>query len=58
MTTVSVPNNIEILNAFCRRYDLVFVEFGRVRSEDIYWFVDFNNQRRYYSMAEIRDKLE
>jgi len=57
MTTVPAQNTVETLNTFCRRYDLVFMEIGYAESEDVYWFVDFNNQKRCYSMPEIQDKL-
>lgn len=49
--------SVSDLNAFCRRYDLVFVEMGRVKDAEVYWFVDYNNERRYYSAAEIASKL-
>jgi len=49
--------SISILNAFCRRFDLIFVELGRVQGNEVYWFVDFNNRRRYYTAPEIQDKL-
>jgi hypothetical protein len=51
--TVSIPD----LNAFCRKYDLVFMEEGRVRGDPVYWFVDFDNRKRYYTAAEIESKL-
>lgn len=50
--------SIPTLNAFCRKYDLVFVEMGCVKGEEVYWFIDFNNERRYYSAAEIADKMK
>jgi hypothetical protein len=49
--------SISILNAFCRKFDLVFVELGRVQGNEVYWFVDYNNRRRYYTAPEIQDKL-
>ena len=49
--------SIPTLNAFCRKYDLVFVEEGRVNGQEVYWFIDHQNQRRYYSASEIKDKL-
>jgi hypothetical protein len=49
--------SIERLNAFCRKYDLVFKEMGRVKGEEVYWFIDFENNARYYSAAEITDKM-
>ena len=48
---------ITSLNAFCRRYDLIFVEMGRVKGEDVYWFIDFNNRRCFYSAPEIKNKI-
>lgn len=52
-----MSTTIQTLNAFCRKYDLVFVETGRMNGTDVYWFLDFNNERRYYSFAEIESKL-
>ena len=49
--------SISTLNSFCRMYDLVFVELGRVDGNDVYWFIDFENQRRYYTAAEISEKV-
>ena len=49
---------VPVLNCFCRRYDLVFVEEGQVHEEPVYWFIDFDNQRRYYTDMEINDKLK
>lgn len=45
------------LNAFCRRFDMIFVEMGRVCGCDVYWFIDFQNDRRYYSYQEIESKM-
>jgi hypothetical protein len=45
------------LNAFCRRYDLIFVEEGMDKGIPVYWFIDFQNERRFYSAAEINDKM-
>jgi len=50
---MSIPQ----INAFCRRYDLVFVEMGQVEGDKVYWFVDYNNDKRYYTAPEISDKL-
>jgi hypothetical protein len=49
---------IPTLNAFCRKYDLIFVETGRVHGDEVYWFIDFNNRRCYYSRHEIETRLE
>jgi len=49
--------NVTQLNAFCRRFDMIFVEMGSIDGEDVYWFVDFNNERRYYSGTEIESKM-
>jgi len=46
------------LNAFCRRYDLIFVEYGRKNGEETYRFVDFNNEKRYYTYTEIKERLD
>ena len=45
------------LNAFCRRFDMIFVEMGRVSGTDVYWFIDFWNDRRYYTFNEIESKM-
>lgn len=49
--------SVSLLNAFCRKFDLVYVEMGLVEGSDVYWFVDFNNHRRCYTAPEIRNKL-
>lgn len=49
--------SIHLLNCFCRKYDLVFVEMGRNRGDEIYWFLDYNNERRFYTAIEIEEKL-
>ena len=49
--------SVSLLNAFCRKFDLIFVEMGHVEGSDVYWFVDFNNRRRFYTAPEIQDKL-
>lgn len=48
--------DIPLMNCFCRRFDLVFIEMGQVKGKPIYWFVDFENQRRYYTNEEIIEK--
>jgi hypothetical protein len=48
---------IPTLNAFCRRYDLIFVEMGRVNGSEVYWFIDFQHERRYYTAEEIKEKV-
>ena len=45
------------MNTFCRCYDLIYVESGRVEHQDVYWFIDFKNNKRYYTVSEIQDKL-
>ena len=45
------------MNSFCRRYDMVYVEMGRIGGVDVYWFVDFDNHRRYYTYDEILNKI-
>lgn len=49
--------SISLLNAFCRRYDLIFVEMGRVRGDEVYWFIDFQNRRCFYTAGEIEEKI-
>ena len=48
---------VPALNCFCRKYDLIFVEEGRVEREPVYRFLDFQNNRRYYTAAEINCKI-
>lgn len=45
------------LNCFCRKYDLVFMETGRVDKNDVFWFIDFFNKKRYYTAIEIDEKI-
>ena len=49
--------SVSQLNTFCRQYDLIYVEMGRVRGSDVYWFVDFQNDRRYFTKEEIFSKM-
>jgi hypothetical protein len=49
--------SIPVLNAFCRKYDLIFVEMGRIRGDEVYWFIDFNNRRCFYTAPEIETRL-
>lgn len=46
------------LNCFCRKYDLIFVEEGQVEKKPIYWFIDFQNNKRYYTENEIDEKIK
>jgi hypothetical protein len=46
-----------MLNAFCRRYDLIFSETGRVDGVDVYWFIGFDNKKRYFTYEEITAKM-
>jgi hypothetical protein len=50
--------SVSSLNSFCRRFDLIFVEMGRCNGHEVYWFIDFNNDRRYYTKDEIRSKMD
>ncbi len=49
--------SVAFLNSFCRRFDLIFVEMGRSKGEDVYWFIDFKNGKRYYTKDEIYGKM-
>ena len=49
---------IDKLNTFCRRYDLIFKEMGRIEGVDVYWFIDFDNETRHYTHTEICSKLD
>ena len=48
---------VKILNLFCLKHDLIFVEMGRAKNQEIYWFIDFQHTRRYYTKEEIFSKL-
>ena len=48
---------ISLLNDFCLKFDLVFIELGRVKSNEVYWFVDHTGSRYFYTFAEITSKL-
>jgi len=48
---------ISLMNAFCRRYDLVYVEEGVIDHKPIHWFLDYNNERICFSDEEIENKL-
>lgn len=49
--------SIADLNAFCRKYDLIYVEEGTHNGTPVYWFLDFQNNRRFYSAEEIHNKM-
>ena len=49
--------SISTLNAFCRRFDLVFVEMGMINGQDIFRFVDFRNAKVYFTDDEIMQKI-
>lgn len=49
--------SISMINTFCRKYDLVFMEMGRDSGQDVYWFVDFNNNKVFFSALEINSKI-
>jgi hypothetical protein len=46
-----------LLNNFCRRFDLIFKEMGRYKGEEVYLFIDFHNDRRFYTKEEIFSKM-
>jgi len=48
---------ISLLNTFCLRYDLIFIEMGRVKGREVYWFLDSKSNRRYYTSEEIESKI-
>lgn len=48
---------ISLLNNFCLKYNLVFIETGKVKSNDVYWFADYVGNRYYYTFEEITSKL-
>ncbi len=49
--------DIPTLNSFCRRYNMIFVEMGLVKGEDVYCFIDFKNGRAHFTADEIESKL-
>ena len=49
--------SVSYLNSFCRRFDLIFVEMGCCTGQEVYWFIDFNNSRRFYTKEEITGKM-
>lgn len=46
------------LNVFCRKFDLIYIETGRVKGDDVYWFLDHQNRRVYFTAPEILSKIE
>ena len=46
------------MNEFCRRFDMIYVETGCVEGCEVYWFLDFQHERRYYTIEEIYSKLD
>ena len=49
---------IALLNTFCRKFDLIFIEMGRMRGDDVYWFLSDKQRRCYYTAEEIESKVE
>jgi len=47
-----------IINAFCRQYDLIFMEVDREDDKDIYYFIDHTNTDRVFTREEIKSKME
>jgi len=54
MPDLSIP----IINAFCRKYDLIFVEMGRENKEDVLCFIDFKHDRRNFTPLEITSRMD
>ena len=50
--------SISTINAFCRKFDLVFMETGREDKKDVLRFIDFNNSRCTFTPDEITAKLD
>jgi len=48
---------VQDLNAFCRKFDLFYLETGRTKGQEVYWFKDLKEDRRYYTKEEIYAKL-
>lgn len=50
--------SIHEINVFCRKFDLIYVETGRVEGQDVYWFLNHQNQRVFYTAPEIYSKIQ
>jgi hypothetical protein len=50
--------NRDMMNRFCGKYDLIFLETGRVNGMDVYFFEDFQGTRRFYMYPEIVESLD
>lgn len=50
--------SISKVNAFCRKFDLVFVEMGREKKQDVLCFIDFRNARCTFTPNEIIERLD
>jgi hypothetical protein len=57
MPNLEARMSVSYLNSFCRRFDLIFVEMGCCTGQEVYWFIDFKNSRRFYTKEEITGKM-
>jgi len=46
----------QTLNKFCRMYDLIFIGTGTEKEGPVYYFLDSENDRRYYTATEIEER--
>jgi hypothetical protein len=50
--------NVPKLNTFCRLNDLVFVEIGSKKGEEVFWFLDATNKRKSYLENEVERRVD
>jgi hypothetical protein len=48
---------VTTLNAFSRKYDLVFFEMEKKDDGYVYKFIDFENKNRQYTAEEIFERV-
>lgn len=49
---------IALLDNFCKRFDLIFIEMGRLKGSEVYWFLNSKHKRCFYTAYEIESKIE
>jgi len=50
-------SEISLVYAFCRKYDLVFMEVSQKQQKETLRFIDFNHDIRSFTLDEIQAKL-
>jgi hypothetical protein len=48
---------VSVINSFCRRFDLAYIETGVLEERYGFWFLDFNNKRIFFTEDEILKKV-